>query len=198
MQPWLEGGAVSGVVLFQSDTGSGMFCAQALRDYLRGRGVGVEHVHVRGLGSSMWEGLVNLASGVREWTLRLRMRGDLVAVNLTPGFKPEAAYALLASGFAGATLAYYRHELFKETIVIPMIWTLPRDELSAIARHITESMRKRGEAVVPTSAVTRETLKYLRDLEEASRPLRQLRVKGDKIHLEESLARAMLAMSVAP
>ncbi len=122
----IEGGCrgVGTVKLYASDSDAGRVAAEILEDYLRQRcpQTRVAREDVPSLGREMWEGLANLASLVLNDIKSLASEGYSVALNLTGGFKPEAAYALLAA-WGRAHIAYYKHEAFRdeEVVVLPII-----------------------------------------------------------------------------
>ncbi len=121
MQGALESGCdcIGGILLLYTDTELGEASALALKRYLSGRcGVKVDAKRVPHLGTRFAPGLENLKAEI------VRVAGEHggpVALNLTGGFKPEgAAAALIGYQMSNIHLAYYRHEAFKETVVIPL------------------------------------------------------------------------------
>jgi len=121
MQGALEGGCecVGGVSLLYSDTEVGEAAALALKGYLsRVCGVRVDAVRIPYLGVRFAAGLEKLKEAILQ---AARRYGGPVALNLTGGFKPEgAAAAVIGYAAPNIYLAYYRHEAFRETVVIPL------------------------------------------------------------------------------
>jgi len=198
MKPWLKPKHVGRVVLFYSDTGAGRLASAILKEYLEKERIQVEEVEVEGLGKEMWKGLINLAKKLREKIMEYK--GCHSLVNLTGGFKPESAYALLASGLAGAVGAYYKHEAFEETVVIPMIWSLGSDEREKLAQMITNAKGSARGDYVPLNCEDLELCDHLKKLAEATRPLGLIRYSSDDpqtIEIKEELADALLELAKA-
>ena len=114
-----------GVVLYSTDTGTGWLCARALGVHLEEAGFRVEGPHrLRGFGlgpDRFEEGLMSVVDLVVPRIKRTKARGLRVYVNPTGGFKPEAAFLVLASALAGADRAYYVHEAFREVVELPLL-----------------------------------------------------------------------------
>ncbi len=121
MWGYLEGGEVSRAELLASDSGVSELCAKLLGEYLR-RAWGVEAaVHrVPQLGRSFEEGLYNLLDALASLVRLHRSRGSRVYLNLTGGFKPEAAAAYVAACVLGADRVYYIHEAMREVVELPV------------------------------------------------------------------------------
>jgi putative CRISPR-associated protein (TIGR02619 family) len=129
MKPWLEAleegraGAVGRVILVHSDTGAGSAASAVLRQAIEQRwpGVRVEEHVAQGLGSpeSLVEGLSSLYRLIAHLAGEAAGRGECVLLNPTGGFKVESGYALLAAQ-RRALAAYYIHESFHETVVLPL------------------------------------------------------------------------------
>ncbi len=160
MRPWIEAfergdeDALGRVVLLATDTGAGQAAARVIKCYfssLRGGRVDVEVRVVPGLGrpEPLYKGLVKLLYEVRRLA-RSAPEGDCVLLNLTGGFKPEGAYALIG-GYADAHAAYYIHETFRHTVVIP----LPRLK-SLLESRSTAAKRVEGGAYYPLDPSSRE------------------------------------------
>lgn len=107
------------ITLLSTDTEVGETAALTLKDYLaRHCSVKVSVKRVPYLGVSFAPGLENLK---REIVQVSQGRGGPVALNLTGGFKPEgAAAALIGYILPNVYLAYYKHESFRDTVVMPL------------------------------------------------------------------------------
>lgn len=114
-----------GVLLYSSDTGTGYLCSRLVYEYLRRTGYRVlaEPLIITGLGrgpEKLDDALASLmdlvVSRIREWS----GRGVKVYINATGGFKPETTFLVIASCIAGATAAYYIHEVFHEVTELPL------------------------------------------------------------------------------
>ena len=112
------------IVLFASDTPEGQAAAKVLSRFLETRcpGVEVRSETVTGLGGEFWPGLLNLTRGIARWARRAFYRdNDIVYLNATGGFKPEAGMGILAAMLAAPVVPYYKHEAMKETVILPQI-----------------------------------------------------------------------------
>lgn len=122
-----------GVVLFSTDTGVGWLCAKVLWAHLRGRRFEARRpIKLRGFGlgpDRFEEGLLSVVNEVVPVIRRARLRGLRVYVNATGGFKPEAAFLILASTIAGADKVYYVHEAFQDVVELPLLPLTVRREL---------------------------------------------------------------------
>ncbi|MEB3860975.1 MAG: putative CRISPR-associated protein [Desulfurococcales archaeon] len=150
MAPWLGlcGKGLDGpsridrVVILHTDTGAGMLAAKVLAHYLRevvGSAVaGARRVDGFGIPGSMARGLVQLAKAIKEEAAH----GDVTLLNVTGGFKPESGYAILA-GIAHYKIAaaYYIHEAFRDTVVIPL---LPASIVEDLPRASSDMIPVRG------------------------------------------------------
>ncbi len=124
---WVVRNKCSGVrriVLFASDTPEGKAAATVLSRFLERECPGVEVVTetVTGLGGEFWPGLLNLTRSIARWARRAFYRdNDIVYLNATGGFKPEAGMSILAAMLAAPVVPYYKHEAMKETVILPQV-----------------------------------------------------------------------------
>ena len=117
-------GNVRRIVLFASDTPEGRAAADVLSRFFGTECPGVEVVAetVTGLGGEFWPGLLNLTRSLARWARRAFYQdNDIVYLNATGGFKPEAGMAILAAMLAAPVVPYYKHEAMKETVILPQI-----------------------------------------------------------------------------
>ncbi|MEM0008500.1 putative CRISPR-associated protein [Thermofilum sp.] len=123
MRSYLEEGMVDAVVLLSSDTGVSEFSGRLLEAYLSSEGKQVETIRVPGLGLDFQEGLINLVDTVAGVVARYRGLGYRAWINLTGGFKLEAAVLYLVSCLSrlGVEKAYYIHEAMRSTVEVPAI-----------------------------------------------------------------------------
>jgi len=123
MRIYLKEGEVDAVVLLASDSGASEFSAKVLGAYLEAEGKKVETRRVGDLGVDFQGGLLNLIDEVAMVLDRYRREGYRVWINLTGGFKLEAAVLYLVSCLSGIGVekAYYIHEAMKETVEVPVI-----------------------------------------------------------------------------
>lgn len=191
MAPWLgicgRGGEapsrVDRVVVLHTDTGAGTLAARILTHYLRDLlGGSVEDAKpVSGFGvpGSMVRGLISLARAVKEEA----SQGDIVLLNVTGGFKPESGYALLAGlSHYKVLAAYYIHEYFKDTVIIPLVPVDVLDHLQATTGDMVEvkgveELEKLAYALEPTGVSTSNPPSLGRELLDLIAGLRGLIVK---------------------
>lgn len=122
-----------GVALIHSQTPEGKFAATAVGSFLRKRGIAVTLLKMRDLDLAARaqadpatvkrlaeEGLKDLRERVLEHVAKMKKQhpGVLVEFNVTGGFKAEAAVLYDVSRFLRAP-AYYLHETFRTTVVLP-------------------------------------------------------------------------------
>ncbi len=127
MRPWLEayyaGGreAVAGASLLLTDTEPGVLVGDILEAYLSWHEIPVKKILVPRLGVPGFfaEGLRNLLKAIQQEAKEAGGEGYCPVINLTGGFKPESAIALVAS-IGYIPLAYYIHENFKDVVYIPL------------------------------------------------------------------------------
>ena len=133
------------IVLFASDTPEGRAAATVLERFLGAECPGVEVVTetVTGLGGEFWPGLLNLTRAIARWARRAFYRdNDMVYLNATGGFKPEAGMAILAAMLAAPVVPYYKHEAMKETVILPQIpLSVDEGRLRVLIGHILNTAR---------------------------------------------------------
>jgi len=125
------------VFLYNTQTCNSRLCRSLLEDYLRGEGVRVQSIEIRGLGSlhEFDSGLVEVLDKVVRVVVDRKRQGTRVYVNATPGFKPESTFFVIASILAGADSIFYIHEGFRELVRLPMPpLSLRRDEVEELVR----------------------------------------------------------------
>ena len=127
MRPWLEAfksgdsKALGRVVLLETDTVSGRAAGDVLEGVFKQYGVSVDRETVSRLGIPGFfvEGIKNLLSMIRRVAQDIIEAGQCPLINLTGGFKPESAVALVSS-IGYVPLGYYIHESFRDVIYIPL------------------------------------------------------------------------------
>jgi len=157
---------LSEIYLYATDTSSCMLCARIIYEHLKSSfkgGVQVQGpIRVKGWGIEGFEkGLIKLLDLLAGIIKSKKDQGFRVFVNATAGFKPEAAFATLASALLKADGVYYIHEASRDLVYMPL---LPL----TIERSYLKALRKLGKWM-PKSAAE-EALRYhglrLSDLEE--------------------------------
>ncbi len=147
MAPWLGlcGKGLNGpsrvdrIVILHTDTGAGTLAAKVLAQYLQevaGKAVaGYRRINGFGVPGSMAKGLVQLAKAIKEEA----PQGDVTLLNVTGGFKPESGYAILAGiTHYKVAAAYYIHEAFRDTVVIPLL-----------PASLVEDVPRLGDSMIP-------------------------------------------------
>jgi len=131
---------LSEVYLYATDTSSCMLCARLIYEHLRrafGPRVQVqEPIRVKGWGVEEFEkGLIRLLDLLAGIIKSKKDQGFRVFVNATAGFKPEAAFATLASALLKADGVYYIHEASRQIVYIPLLpLTIEKSYLKALRR----------------------------------------------------------------
>jgi putative CRISPR-associated protein (TIGR02619 family) len=157
MRTYLERGEVDAVVLLASDTGVSEFSARLLEAYLSSEGRRVETVRVRDLGLDFQSGLLNLVDAVASIVARYRGENYRAWINLTAGFKLEAAVLYLASCLSrmGVEKAYYIHETMRSTVEVPAVPVKLEDSLLKVVEklddgelEVEEARRRVGEELL--------------------------------------------------
>lgn len=137
---WLRkrGVALARITLISSDTEAGGFCAEVLETVLPkalGSKAQVERQTVEKLGTDkLNSGLRNYVHDLTDLIKGARSREQEVAINATPGFKPEAGLALLVGATSGAYV-FYLHESMKEVMEfppVPLSWDLDPTDLATL------------------------------------------------------------------
>ena len=135
MQEALNAGCpcIGEILLIHSDTHLGRAAAQILGDYLSQRCPAKVTTKVaQYLGSNFALGLESLKNIVIN--VSKEFKGP-IALNLTGGFKPEgAAASIIGYTLPNIYIAYYRHEAFKDTVIIPLT---PRRTAAEVLSCIT-------------------------------------------------------------
>ncbi|MGC9113409.1 putative CRISPR-associated protein [Acidilobus sp.] len=154
LQPFLEAGMVQRAVLYYySDSGAAHLVAVLLGEHLRGQGVDVELVAVGEGERNLPAGLLNLLREVGSRASQDSSKGYVVMLNITPGFKAEAAYSTLGVILHSVTaLAYYRHEAMKTTVGVPLLVR------QSLVSAVQELRGKVGAQVEDLSAEARVTV----------------------------------------
>ena len=122
---------VHDVVLYPTDTGTSLFCARVVKEYLEINGLNalrdknhrlgkIEIETVPGFGKNFWRGLLGLVEKIGERIIKSK-NYDRILANLTAGFKPESSFLLLVSSILGVDTAYYIHEYMKNIVEIPVL-----------------------------------------------------------------------------
>ena len=122
---------VHDVVLYPTDTGTSLFCARVIKEYLEINGLNAlrdknhrlgktEIDTVPGFGKNFWRGLLSLIEKIGERIIKSK-NYDRILANLTAGFKPESSFLLLVSSILGVDTAYYIHEYMKNIVEIPVL-----------------------------------------------------------------------------
>ncbi|ADL18425.1 putative CRISPR-associated protein, APE2256 family [Acidilobus saccharovorans 345-15] len=139
LQPFLEAGMVQRVVLYYySDSGAAHLVALLLTEYLKRAGVAAEAVPAGEGERNLAAGLLNIMREVGSRALRDQGEGYTIMLNITPGFKAEAAYFTLGLMLRNITaLAYYRHEAMKSTVGVPLLHTTAlRDAVTSLRAKV--------------------------------------------------------------
>ncbi len=144
------------VILYHTDTHAGSLSSRLIREYLHSavlpaghRLIGVEERQINGLGREFQPGLLNLVS-VLVLDVERYSVDSIVLLNLTGGFKPETGYALVSAGLAGASRAYYIHEMTNDVVTIPLLPISLSEETCMLVQEIlriTGSGRRRKRRV---------------------------------------------------
>lgn len=125
------------VILYHTDTNAGRISAELISEFLKSAcNIKVSIKQVNGLGSfnRLFEGLSNLVREVYCDIEKYRREGAVILLNLTGGFKPELGAFLLAGSLAGASAAYYIHEVARRPVFIPIVRVKPVYDPESIAR----------------------------------------------------------------
>ncbi|ABW02333.1 putative CRISPR-associated protein [Caldivirga maquilingensis] len=125
------------IYLYPTDTGTGKFCAQVIKEYLdrygnefmQKAGINIkpkvdEPIVVKDLGRDInWfnEGLIELVNKFARLIINKTRSGYKVVVNATAGYKPETAYIALVAQLTGAWKIIYMHESFKSIVELPKL-----------------------------------------------------------------------------
>ena len=128
MQPWLPlcsrhdpPSRIDFIDVIHTDTGNGFLAASVLTHFLNEVHGGARMIRVEGFGrpGEMMRGILNLIDAIKEIAGE---RDDIVLLNVTGGFKPESGAALLTGLVHHRILAaYYIHEAFRDTVVLPLV-----------------------------------------------------------------------------
>lgn len=128
MQPWLPlctshdpPSRIDFIDIIHTDTGSGLLAASVLTHFLNEVHGGARMIRVEGFGrpGEMMRGILNLIQAIKEVAGE---RENIVLLNVTGGFKPESGAALLTGlGHHRILAAYYIHEAFRDTVVLPLV-----------------------------------------------------------------------------
>ena len=128
------------IYLYATDTSSCMLCARIIYEHLKesfGAKVQVqEPIRVKGWGIEGFEkGLIRLLDLLAGIIKSKKDQGFRVFVNATAGFKPEAAFATLASALLKADGVYYIHEASRDLVYMPLLpLTIEKSYLRALRR----------------------------------------------------------------
>jgi len=147
------------VILYSTQTCNSKLARSAVAEYLRGRGFHVQEAEVRGTRSAdeFEEGLVDVLDKVVRLVIDWKRRGAGVFINATPGFKAEASFLVVASLLAGADVAYYMHESFRDLVILPTVPLEIKREYLEMAREFLEARDPReAERVAGTPEKLRE------------------------------------------
>lgn len=151
-------GVVHDIVLYPTDTGTSLFSAKIVKEYLdtfrvnrikegRHRIGKVEVEVVEWFGKDFWRGLLNLLEKISRRIISDSRSYDRILVNLTAGFKPESSFLLLASSILGINTAYYIHEYMRHVVEIPVIEL----QLTESMEKILELLKKTEDQALPQS-----------------------------------------------
>ena len=127
MDPWLSScrqqeipSRIDFIDLLHTDTGNGLLAASVITHFLNEIHGGARMIRVEGFGKpgDMMRGILNLINIIKELA---GSSEQIVLLNVTGGFKPESGAALL-TGLVHhrVAAAYYIHEAFRDTVILPL------------------------------------------------------------------------------
>ena len=108
------------IALYETDTGTGLFCARVIKAHLESRGYRVrEPIVVKGFGQG-YDFFEEALASIMDALTKTIGRGDYrVYLNATGGFKPETTFAVITALLHGVRAVYYVHESFQEVVILP-------------------------------------------------------------------------------
>ena len=133
------------VALLVSDTDSGRWVAQVLKGLLphalEVAGLDIDSIQLEDVHTSaMKDGLRSFVQNMGQSIRSAENIGRQVAINATPGYKVEAAFATLLGMTLGAEVFYF-HEAMRAVVVLPPVpldWKLESTDLRILARIANE------------------------------------------------------------
>lgn len=113
-------------LLYCTDTGTGVLCANVIHEYLQNSNYArmvSEPQRLKYFKSSeeFDDALVDIIERLTKIIINKKRQGFKVHINASGGFKPESTYAVIAALLSGADSIYYRFETFRDLIKLPAI-----------------------------------------------------------------------------